>query len=146
MNTTMQEDKTLINKTEIQVRFSEVDSMKVVWHGHYLKYFEDGREAFGLQYGVGYMDFYDHDIYVPLVKIEVNFKRSLHSGEKAIVETRYIRSKAAKLEFAYVIKSCRTQEVVATGHSVQVFLDINRDLLLNAPRFYEDWKQKWGLS
>jgi len=29
-------------QTEIRVRFSEVDSMGVVWHGNYLKYFEDG--------------------------------------------------------------------------------------------------------
>jgi len=34
-------------KTETIIRFSEVDSMGVVWHGNYIKYFEDGREAFG---------------------------------------------------------------------------------------------------
>ena len=30
-----------------EVRFSEVDSMNVVWHGSYPLYFEDAREAFG---------------------------------------------------------------------------------------------------
>lgn len=29
------------------IRFSEVDSMNVVWHGSYPLYFEDAREAFG---------------------------------------------------------------------------------------------------
>jgi acyl-CoA thioester hydrolase len=33
--------------TEIRIRFSEVDSMGVVWHGNYIRYFEDGRESFG---------------------------------------------------------------------------------------------------
>ena len=42
-------------QTEIRVRFSEVDSMGVVWHGNYLKYFEDGREAFGRKHGLGYV-------------------------------------------------------------------------------------------
>ena len=37
----------LINQTRIRVRFSEVDSMQIVWHGEYVRYFEDGREAFG---------------------------------------------------------------------------------------------------
>ena len=28
--------------------------MEVVWHGEYVRYMEDGREAFGRQYGIGY--------------------------------------------------------------------------------------------
>ena len=31
----------LIDTKEIIVRFSEVDSMRIVWHGNYLKYFFD---------------------------------------------------------------------------------------------------------
>lgn len=31
---------------DFEIRFSEVDSMKVVWHGSYAIYFEDAREAF----------------------------------------------------------------------------------------------------
>ena len=35
----------LKNKTESIIKFSEVDSLRVVWHnGHYVRYFEDGRE------------------------------------------------------------------------------------------------------
>ncbi len=37
--------KKLINSTKFRVRFSEVDSLRIVWHGNYLKYFEDGRDA-----------------------------------------------------------------------------------------------------
>ena len=32
---------------EIAVRFSETDAMGVIWHGNYLKFFEDAREKFG---------------------------------------------------------------------------------------------------
>ena len=39
--------KELTNKTEILVRFNEADPLGIVWHGHYIRYFEDGREAFG---------------------------------------------------------------------------------------------------
>ena len=48
----------LIVRTEILVRFNEADPLGIVWHGHYIRYFEDGREAFGNQYGIGYLDFY----------------------------------------------------------------------------------------
>lgn len=46
----------LTDRTPIRVRFSEVDAMQVVWHGEYVRYFEDGREAFGRRYGIGYQD------------------------------------------------------------------------------------------
>ena len=45
----------LSEKVAINIRFSEVDSLLIVWHGHYLKYFEDAREAFGRKYGLGYL-------------------------------------------------------------------------------------------
>ena len=40
----------------ITVRFSETDPLGIVWHGNYIKYFEDGREAFGRKYRISYLD------------------------------------------------------------------------------------------
>ena len=40
----------------ITVRFSETDPLGIVWHGNYIKYFEDGREAFGRKYGISYLN------------------------------------------------------------------------------------------
>ena len=42
--------------TNIRVRFNETDPLGIVWHGNYLKYFEDGREAFGKEFGMEYLD------------------------------------------------------------------------------------------
>ncbi len=39
--------------TQVRVRFQEVDSLRVVWHGHYLSYCEEGRTAFGREFGFG---------------------------------------------------------------------------------------------
>ena len=33
--------------SEVRVRFTETDPLGIVWHGNYIQYFEDGREAFG---------------------------------------------------------------------------------------------------
>ena len=35
----------LSETVRVQVRFSEVDSIHMVWHGHYITYMEDAREA-----------------------------------------------------------------------------------------------------
>ncbi len=138
------QQKKLSEKTETAIRFSEVDSMGVVWHGNYIKYFEDGREAFGNKYGLAYMDFYERGILTPLVKMSIDFKRPVLYGEKIIIEIKYIDCEAAKLKYEYIIYQKSNMNIVATGSSVQAFLDINMELLLTFPPFFVEWKKKWG--
>jgi len=141
------QEASLINRTPIRVRFSEVDSMQIVWHGEYVRYFEDGREAFGRQYGgLGYMEMYNSGYVVPLVKINLEFKYPLVCGDTAIVETRYISCEAAKIIFEYTIYRESDMQVVATGESTQVFLNRDNVLELVNPEFYIQWKKKWGVE
>ena len=56
---------------EFPVRFSEVDSMQIVWHGHYVKYMEEGREDFGRKYGISYMIIKANGYLAPLVALNV---------------------------------------------------------------------------
>lgn len=135
----------LVDHKEIIVRFSEVDSMRIVWHGNYLKYFEDGRESFGLKYSLGYLDVYKHNVMIPIVKINCDYKRPLEYGDTAIVETRFIPTEAAKIVFDYTIYRQKDHEVAATGTSTQVFLTQQGELLLTAPEFFAGWKKKWGV-
>lgn len=48
--------KELSFTSEIRVRFVETDPLGIVWHGNYIQYFEDGREAFGRHHGISYLD------------------------------------------------------------------------------------------
>ena len=43
----------LVAHTQVRVRFQEVDSLRVVWHGHYLSYCEEGRQNPGKSARVG---------------------------------------------------------------------------------------------
>lgn len=136
---------TLIDLKEILVRFSEVDSMRIVWHGNYLKYFEDGRESFGLKYNLGYLEVYKHNVMIPIVKVTCDYKRPLEYGDTAIVETRFIPTDAAKIVFEYTIYRNTIEEIAATGSTTQVFLTPQGELLLTNPEFYCGWKKKWGV-
>jgi acyl-CoA thioester hydrolase len=139
-------ERILSEKTEISVRFNEADPLGIVWHGHYIRYFEDGREAFGNKYGIGYLDFYKQGIIVPIVNIQCHYKKSLRYGERVIVETQYIPCEAAKLNFNYQLFNGATGHLVATGSSVQVFLDRDSSVLqLTNPPFFDDWKRKQEL-
>jgi len=138
-------NKELVCRTEIRVRFSDVDSMGVVWHGNYIRYFEDGRESFGNQFEINYMDFYRENVLIPIVKLTCDFKKPLVYGDTAIVETKFVDCDAAKLLYDYTIFRNRSGEVAVTGSSTQVFLNPDRELLLEIPPFFYRWKRKYGL-
>jgi acyl-CoA thioester hydrolase len=136
----------LVHHTEVVVRFNEADPLGVVWHGHYLRYFEDGREAFGKEYGVSYLDFYKNGLAVPVVSVHCDYKKPLRYGDSVIVETIFKPSPAAKLHFEYKMVEPISKNLVAVGSSVQVFVDAKTFALqLTVPDFFEKWKIKWML-
>lgn len=137
----------LSNRTEVLVRFNEADPLGIVWHGHYIRYFEDGREAFGNTHGLGYLEVYKQGFIIPIVSVQCDFKRSLRYGDRVIVETKYIPTEAAKLRFTYRLFNAVTNELVATGSSVQVFLEKEGSTLqLANPPFFEAWKKRHDLD
>jgi acyl-CoA thioester hydrolase len=58
----------LISRSEIQIRFSDTDALGIVWHGNYIKYFEDGREAFSAEHGIELPSMYNEGFATPIVK------------------------------------------------------------------------------
>ena len=139
------EEPALIDRTTLRVRFSEVDAMQIVWHGEYIRYFEDGRESFGRNFDIAYMDVFNSGYTIPMVEINCQYKFPLKIDDRAIVETRYINSDAAKIIFEYSVFRESDNLLVATGRSVQVFLNRDFELELVSPDFFVEWKKKWNL-
>ena len=127
----------------LKIRFSEVDSMNIVWHGSYVMYFEDAREAFGKKYGIAYLDIFGNGYYAPLVELSFKYKNPIMYDMKPEITITYKPVDAAKIVFDYEITNPENGEVLATGHSVQVFMDLNYQLVWANPDFYEEWKKKW---
>jgi len=130
--------------SQIRVRFVETDPMGIVWHGNYIQYFEDGREAFGRHHGISYLDQKENGFTSPIVKSSSEHKHPLRFGEVATIKTIFIDSPAAKMVFKYEIYNEKNQ-IVCTGNTTQVFLGKEEDLFLHLPPFFEAWKRKVGL-
>lgn len=133
-----------VEKT-VDVRFSEVDSMGIVWHGNYALYFEDARELFGKTYHLEYLHMFEMGFYAPLVELKFNYKKAVRYTDKIKVRCTYRPSEAAKIIFDYEILDVETDEVMVTGHTVQVFLDRDYQLVWQTPDFYTEWKKMNGL-
>ena len=127
----------------LDIRFSEVDSMNVVWHGSYMLYFEDARELFGEQYDLSYMGYVRHGYYAPMVEMNIQWKKPILYGMRPRIDIIYRPTVAAKVVFDYEIHDTADESLIATAHSVQVFMDLNYQLVLYSPKFYEEWQQRW---
>ncbi|WP_276168290.1 acyl-CoA thioesterase [Zobellia alginiliquefaciens] len=130
--------------SEVRVRFAETDPLGIVWHGNYIQYFEDGREAFGRHHGISYLDQKEHNFSTPIVKSGCEHKLPLSYGDVATIKTTYVNSQAAKMIFKYEIYN-PAGAVVCTGETVQVFVELGGELSLVLPEFFAEWKKKVGL-
>jgi acyl-CoA thioester hydrolase len=84
---------------------------------------------------------------VPVVSVNCDFKKPLRYGESVRVETTFMNSAAAKLKFDYKIFESKHNALVATGSSLQVFVDVKTFALqLTMPAFFEAWKKKMNLA
>ncbi len=135
--------KKLSATRRFDIRFSEVDSMNVVWHGSYPLYFEDAREAFGEKYGLSYMTIFSNGYFAPLVELSFKYKKPLVYEMKPSIVITYVPTEAAKIVFHYEIIDERDGTVFATGRSVQVFMDKDYRLIWENPEFYQKWKEEW---
>ncbi|MBK7572668.1 MAG: acyl-CoA thioesterase [Bacteroidetes bacterium] len=138
--------KSLTESIDISVKFNEADPLGIVWHGHYIRYFEDGREDFGIKHGLSYLDVFNQGFITPIISIQCDYKRPLKYGDRLIIKSTFFHCDAAKIKFTYNIFNAQTLEQVANGSSIQVFLNKNTmTLQLTNPLFFEEWKNKLDL-
>ena len=136
----------LVVEKELEIRFSEVDMMGVVWHGNYQLYLEDAREAFGAEFGLSYALYIKENVFVPIVKMDVDYKRPVRFGMRPVIRIEYVPTDAAKVIFDYKLYDKESGDVFLTARTVQVFMDRDYKLMWFSPDFYTQWKRQMGLT
>ncbi len=137
---------TLEHTVRVPVKFSDIDAMRRVWHGSYVRYFEDGREAFGRHYaGIGYADIMRSGIMAPVVDLQVKYYAPLAIDDEALVTTRYVYHRGARIDFTYEVRRALDGVLCAAGRSTQLFIDEKEELMIDIPGYYLDWQRRWGV-
>ena len=129
--------------TTLLVRFNEVDSLHIVWHGHYVNYFEEGRRAFGRRLGIDYPVFIEHRVAIPVIRLEVNFLAPARLPDTLVVTPRLLKPDNARLDFDYEIRRQAGGALLATGSTSQVFTTPAGELILTWPPFVLERLQSW---
>ena len=84
-------------ETEFSVEFYDVDSMMIVWHGNYIKYFEKARCALLDKIGYGYQEMRESGWAFPVTAISVKYIGSFAFRDR-------VRAKAILIEYENCIK------------------------------------------
>jgi len=120
-------------KTELEVRFPEVDSYGVVWHGHYVQYLELARNALCAAGGLSPARALQAGYKVPITRFSLELKRSARLEDRLEVAALLRPPETAKLVMEYVIRRLPERELLATGSTEQVILNPQGELLLTLP-------------
>ena len=121
------------HQTPLQVRFHEVDSYGVVWHGHYISWFEVGRNDLTERFGMGPLQLKQHRLLAPVVELSCQFKLPALFGDSILVQTTMERTEVAKLIFRYQVLHQAKGKILSTGTTTHVLTDLSGTLLYRVP-------------
>ena len=132
----MRKEGVLQAEIELVVPFFDVDMMEVVWHGHYVKYFEEARCALLDKLGHNYRQMRDAGYAWPVIDLQLRYIRGAQFGQRIRVRADLVEWEN-RLKINYLITDVATGERMTRGSSVQVAVEIaSREMLLASPRVF----------
>nr|WP_315200931.1 thioesterase family protein [uncultured Flavobacterium sp.] len=111
------------HQIQIRVRYSETDQMGVVYHGNYIPYFEIGRVEWLRNKGISYKSMEESGIGLPIVNMNINYKKSAVYDELLTVHTVFKSQTSVKIEFDCAIYN-EAKELLTTAQFLLVFVSL----------------------
>ncbi|WP_345786369.1 acyl-CoA thioesterase [Dyella sp.] len=134
----MRTNGVLHQDVDILVPFYDVDSMDVVWHGHYVKYLEVARCALLDDIGHNYMQMKESGYAWPVIDLQLRYVQAARFGQRLTVRADLIEWQN-RLLIHYLIRDAATGQRVTRASSVQVAVKIaSGEMQLESPRVFVD--------
>jgi len=107
--------------------------MGVVYHTHYLDYFEAGRTEALRNLGVRYRDLEADGIIMPVVEVNVRYRGSAHYDDVIVVEVCFEEMPSVRVPIDYTVRRAGEEKTLASGHTTLCFLDAEERRPISAP-------------
>ena len=117
-----------VAEIELTPAFHDLDPMAVVWHGHYLKYFELARCALLQKFDYDYTQMHDSGFIWPIVDLRAKYVRSAQIGQKLKVRAEIVEWEN-RLKIDYVISDAVSGDVLTRAHTIQVAVELATDAM-----------------
>jgi len=127
----------LSHTVDIEIPFHDVDSMGVVWHGHYVKYLEIARTAMLRKIGVDVPQMQEAGYGWFVVECHMKYIRPLRYGMKVSVQATLLEHEN-RVKVGYLISNAVTGERLNKAWTTHLAVHIaTGELDLNPPSIFD---------
>ena len=104
----------------LKVPFHDLDPMQIVWHGHYMKYFDIARSELYDHLGVDLFAFHDKTRYIfPIIRTSVKHIHPLKRGDEFVCRAT-VKEARTKIVVVFEIRLVKDGTICARGSTEQV--------------------------
>jgi acyl-CoA thioester hydrolase len=108
-------------RAQVTVRYAETDMMGIVYHAHYLPWFEVSRTTLFKQIGIPYRQLEAEGYHLPVLEISARYLRPAVYDDQLEVVATVAEKPTVRVRVSYEV--LRGGEVLATGSSMHAFVD-----------------------
>jgi acyl-CoA thioester hydrolase len=110
-------------ETEVRVRYAETDAQGVVYYANYFVWFEVARMSYLRAIGYDYATLERDGLGFVIAEATCRYDAPAHFDEKLVVRTSVGEIRNRSFVFEYEVYNKETGQLLATGRTVQVFID-----------------------
>lgn len=121
-------------EVKLSVPFHDVDSMQIVWHGNYLKYFDIARFGLFNESGIDLSRYYEETNYLfPIIRTSTKYIYPLRHAEEFICRATIIKA-YIKIVINFEIRRVKDNIICVKGMSEQIALKMpEREMMYEIP-------------
>ena len=123
-------------KIQYKVHFFDTDTMGVVHHSNYIRWFEIGRVEYLRNIGIDLNDMMLDGILFPITKVEAQYHSPAYFDDLLEIETTAVALTKAKMEFEYKVFRNGDDKVLVTGFTQNVFTNKESGKITRLPDKY----------
>ena len=119
---------------ELEIQFFDVDSMRVVWHGNYVKYLEVARCELLKLFDYNYLQMEESGYMWPIVDMRLKYVASAKLSEWIVVEASLVEYQT-RIKIDYIVRDKASGRVLTKASTIQVAVDIaSGEMSFNTPQ------------
>jgi len=112
--------------------------MGVVYHTHYLDYFEAARTEAMRDLGLAYRRLEDRGIIMPVVNARVDYKGPAYYDDLLVIEAHFPSTLLVRVPIDYTVHRADEGDVLATGHTDLCFMRADDRRPIRVPKAVRD--------
>ena len=120
------------HETPLQVRFNEIDSYNVAWHGHYVAWMEVGRNDLAGRFGMDATQLTELGFLGPVVNLEIKYLSPARFKDEIVVRTTLRPTETATLVFLSEISAADGRRL-ASGVTTHALIDLEGVMQFQLP-------------